>query len=142
MRNLLLLIILLASNLSFCQETEKLTVESLKLELAEFLVKKNQIKSNDKRVNFSGIHKNQVDENLKSGIYVFNNGSTHSLPFFVIVNNNSFNILDISNFQGLKDSISKTLDFAKKQNYCSEIIQDYISRLINVHFNEKEIQNI
>lgn len=134
MRKVLLLIILLASNFSFCQETEKLTVESLKLELAEFLMEKNQIRSNDKRVSLRGIHKNRVDENLKNGIYVFNNGSTHNLSFFVIVDNNSFSILDISTTQGLKDSIETTLKFAKSQKYCTEITQDYISRLIGVHY--------
>jgi hypothetical protein len=134
MRNVLLIIILLASNFSFCQETEKLTVESLKLELVEFLMEKNQIRSNNKRVSLSGIHKNRVDENLKNGIYVFNNGSTHNLSFFVIVDNNSFSILDISTSQGLKDSIETTLKFAKNQKYCAEITQDYISRLIGVHY--------
>lgn len=125
---------MLTSNFSFCQGAKKLTLESLKLELAEFLVEKNQIKSNDKRVSFRGIYKNRVDENLISGIYVFNNGSTHSLSFFVIVDNNSYIILDISTLQGLKDSIEKTLEFANKQNYCTEIIEDYINRLIAVHF--------
>lgn len=134
MRNVLLLIILLASNFNFCQETEKLTVESLKLELVEFLMKKNQIRNNNKRVSFRGTHKNRVDENLKNGIYVFNNGSTHNLSFFVIVDNNSFSVLDISTSQGLKDSIETTLKFAKSQKYCAEITQDYISRLIGAHY--------
>ena len=134
MRIVLLLLILLSSNLSFCQETEKLTVESLKLELKEFLVEKNQIYSANTRVNFRGIHKNKVDKNLINGIYVFNNGSTHSLSFFVIIDNSSYSILDISTLQGLKDSIERTLEFANKQNYCTEIIQKYISTLISVHY--------
>jgi len=134
MRIVLLFIILFVSNFSFCQETEKLTVESLKLELAEFLLEKNQIKSIEKHISFRGIHKNKIDKKLKNGIYVFNNASTHSLSFFVIVDNNLFSILDISSFQGLKDSVKRTLEFANKQNYCSEIIADYISRLISVHY--------
>ena len=109
-------------------------MESLKIELEEFLVEKNQIYNTNIRVNFRGIHKNQVDENLKNGIYVFNNGSTHSLSFFVIVDNNSYSILDVSKFKGLKDSIERTLEFSKKQDYCTEIIKDYVSRMVNVYF--------
>jgi len=134
MRIALLITLLLSTNFSFSQETEKLTVENLKIELKEFLVEKNQVYSNNTHVSFHGIHKNKVDKNLKSGIYVFNNGSTHSLSFFVIVDNNSFSILDISTLQGLKDSIARTLKFATEQKYCVEITQDYICRLIGVHY--------
>jgi len=134
MRIVLLLTLLLTSNFGFCQETEKLTVESLKLKLAEFLLEKKSIKSIDQHINFYGIYKNKIDEKLKNGIYVFNNASSHNRSFFVIVEDNSFSILDISTLQGLKDSIAKTLEFANKQKYCTEIIQDYISRLVNVHF--------
>ncbi|WP_040282664.1 hypothetical protein [Psychroserpens damuponensis] len=134
MKIVLLLTLLLTSNFGFCQETEKLTVERLKLELAEFLLEKKSIKSIDQHINFYGIHKNKIDEKLKNGIYVFNNASSHNRSFFVIVEDNSFSILDISTLQGLKDSIAKTLEFANKQKYCTEIIQDYISRLVNVHF--------
>ena len=135
MRIALLITLLLTANFSFSQETEKLTVENLKIELKEFLVEKNQVYSNNTRVSFHGIHKNKVDKNLKSGIYVFNNGSNHSLSFFLIIENNSYNILDISTLQGLKKSIASTLEFANRQNYCSEITKDYISRLIGVHYN-------
>ncbi|WP_179340033.1 hypothetical protein [Winogradskyella ludwigii] len=140
MRIVLLITILLVSNFGFCQETEKLTVENLKLELAEFLVKKKQIKNLEayttKNLNlyFGGIHRKELENELLNGIYVFNNASSHSLSFFVIIENNSFSILDISTLQGLKDSIARTLEFANEQKYCAEIIQDYISRLVDIHF--------
>ena len=134
MRIVLLIIIVLFTSFGFCQQTKKITVESLKIKLAEFLLKKNQIKTIEEHIIFRGIHKSRVDADLKNGIYVFNNGGSHSLSFFVIVDNNSFYILDISNLLGLKKSIAKTLEFANKQNYCTEITVDYVSKLIGVYY--------
>ncbi|WP_397362545.1 hypothetical protein [Olleya sp. R77988] len=110
-----------------------MTKESLKLELAQFLVEKNEISSIEDVISFRGIYKKQIEEKPENGIYVFNNGSSHCLSFFVIVDKNSFNILDISTLQGLKDSIALTLEFAIKQKYCTEITNNYISKLINVY---------
>lgn len=134
MRIVLIITFLLVSNFGFAQQTKKLTLDSLKLELAKFLVEKHQFKDVTERVTFYGLHKDKVDENLKNGIYGFANGWTHSLKFFVIIENNKFYILDISTLQGLKESINKTLIFCDKMNYCVEIIDNYILRLINVHY--------
>ena len=141
MRNVLLITILLVSSFGFCQQTKKLNVDSLKLELAKFLVRKNQLSNleefsvKNRGLYFGGIHKNKLDEELKNGIYVFNNNSTHSYSFFAIIDDNSFRILDISTFEGLKESIKDFLIFADKQNYCNQITNDYISRFLNVHYN-------
>jgi hypothetical protein len=140
MKNQLLILFLITSSFGFSQQTEKLNIDSLKIELSKFLVQKNlmsnleEFTENNRGLYFSGIHKEKVANELKDGIYVFNNGSNHSLSFFVIIDGNSFTILDISTLQGLKDSIDKMLKFANKQNYCAEIIEDYISRLISVHY--------
>lgn len=129
------------SSFSFCQQTEKLNVDSLKLELAKFLVEKNQLKNleeftvKNRGVYLGGIHKKKLDEELKNGLYVFNNNSNHSFSFFIIINDNSFTILDISTFQGLKESIKQFLIFADKEKYCHQIINDYTSRLLSVHYN-------
>ncbi len=134
MRIVLILTFLLVSNFGFSQPTKKLTLDSLKLELAKFLVEKHQIKDVTQNVNFYGLHSDKVDENLKKGIYAFKPSWNHSSIFFVIIEDNTFDILDISTLQGLKESINKTLVFSDKMNYCVEIIDDYISRLINVHY--------
>lgn len=133
--------ILLLSSFGFCQQTKILNVDSLKLELAKFLVEKNHLKNieeftvKNRGIYLGGIHKNKLDKELKNGLYAFNNNSTHSLSFFVIIDDNSFSILDISTLQGLKESIEETLKFADKQNYCVEIIETYISGLINVYYS-------
>src|SRR5690606_27875315 len=63
------------------------------------------------------------------------NGSNHNYIFYVLIDENSFKILDISTFHGLKESINQFLFFADKQNYCEQIINDYLSRFLNVHYN-------
>ncbi|WP_299223558.1 hypothetical protein [uncultured Aquimarina sp.] len=140
-KTLLLILILFVSSISYSQETKKISFDDLKIELENFLVEKNQIRYLEKdsvkigRLYIGGIHNKLLDKQLKNGIYVFNNNSTHSLSFFVIIENNSYDILDISTLSGLIESAKKVIVFSNKQNYCYEITIDYLSRLIGVHYN-------
>ena len=124
----------------FSQQSEELTLDSLKIELAKFLIQKKHLKNieayTEKKQNIyiSGIHKRGTIKTLKTGIYNFRINSSHSIAFFVIIKENTFDILDISTFNGLKSSINKLLEFSNKQEYCAEIIFDYISRLISVYY--------
>lgn len=126
----------------YSQKNEELTLDSLKLELAKFLVKKKQLKNlevyTEKKqgLNFRGIHNFSTVEKLENGIYTFSNFSSHRLVFFLIVEDNTFDILDVFSINDLKVSVDKTLDFCFKQKYCTEIISDYITRLFRAHYRE------
>lgn len=140
MKNWVIILLLFLFSFGYAQQNKELTLDSLKLELAKFLVKKKQLKNlevyTEKKqgLNFRGIHDFSTVEKLKNGIYTFSNFSSHRLVFFVIVEDNTFHILDVFSKDDLKVSVDKTLDFCFKQKYCTEIISDYITRLFRVHY--------
>lgn len=141
MKKTVLILTLLFSIVGSCQQNELLTKENLKLELVNFLVKKQLLKNineynEDKRVvNLRGIHKNKVEDNLRTGIYAFSLNRTHNKAFFVIVDGNSYTILDLTSKEELLVSIKNTINFCEKQKYCVTITNDYVSRLIGVFYN-------
>jgi len=138
-RIFLLQILFLVSFTSSCQNNEVITYDSLKKGLANFLVKSEYIQdfdayeNNKEIINLRGVY-NKIDKNsLVNGVYSFSINHSHGKAFFVIVDGMEYNILDITTKEGLYHSINNTLEFCYKQNYCKEIIVDYIDRLIGVY---------
>lgn len=134
------LITMLCFSFAAMSQGSILTADKLKDGLAEFLVEKKQIKvmaNNTQfgKINLSGVHHKLVSTLPKSGIYSFNNGLPSGLCYFVIVQNNNYEILDVSTIRGLNDALKKVLRFSDKKNFCKEIITDYTFRLINTHYN-------
>lgn len=142
MKNWIIILLLFLFSFGYSQQNKELTLDSLKLELAKFLVKKRQLENlevyTEKKqgLNFRGIHDFSTVEKLKNGIYRFSNFSSHKLVFFVVVEDNTFDILDVFSINDLKISVDKTLDFCFKKKYCTEIISDYVTRLFRVHYLE------
>ncbi|WP_431107683.1 hypothetical protein [Winogradskyella poriferorum] len=142
MKNWVIILLLFLFSFGYAQQNKELTLDSLKLELAKFLVKKKQLKNlelyTEKKqgLNFRGIHNFSTVEKLENGIYTFSNFSSHRLVFFLIVEDNTFHILDVFSIDDLKVSVDKTLEFCLKQKYCTEIISDYITRLFRAHYTE------
>lgn len=141
-KHLLWIIILLFSLSVNGQIDSKITYQSIKENLINFLIYKGDIWENDIKdikngkfnLNFSGVHNNYHKENLIDGIYSFSAPITHTKAYFLIIEDKNFVILDISTRDGLENAISKTLDFCERKKYCSDITEDYISRLIGVYY--------
>ena len=139
MKKSILIVFLCFSYSISAQGSLTLTLEKLKEGLTAFLVEKKQIitRANSKsfgKINLYGLHNTHVNTIPKNGVYGFNNGSVNKLSFFVIVDNNKYQILDLSTLGGFKDATSKILNFSSKKNYCKEIVTDYMSRLLNVYY--------
>jgi|SRR5699024_5107334 len=123
-------------------QSNKITKRELKLELANFLIKKEIFKDlsrfnkDNDVVNLLPLYHNEVKDTLGYGMYAFGANWTHSLSFFVLVDKNStIEILDISTKKRVMESIEKVLDFGERNNFCSEIIRDYVNRVVGVYYN-------
>ena len=92
MKKVVLFCFLLSTVLVFSQDEKKLTFDSLKPFLIDFLYDKNQLsvervdklKSGEFDFNLSGVFNNKRDGVLINGIYAFSNFSSHSKSFFVL----------------------------------------------------------
>lgn len=123
--------------------TEELTFETLKKELIFFLKSKNELDqlryekliSGESTFNLSGLFNNKREGKLINGIYAFSVFSAHSKGYFVIIEDNSFKILDFSSREGLDQSIKHVLDFSERSKYCVSITSEIISRLVTVYYN-------
>ncbi len=128
------------------QNTEKLTFDSIKYDLINFLVSKNELdntranklKNGKDKFNLSGLFNNRKEGDLINGIYSFSVFSSHSRGYFIIVENNTFTILDISTRVGLDKAIKDVLDFSERSKYCVSISNEIITRLITVYYNKNK----
>jgi len=68
-------------------------------------------------------------------MYAFNTGTTHNKAYFVLVEKDSYHILNLSTRSGLEAAIETTLDFCEQNEICVDITNDYISRLVGVFYN-------
>ncbi len=126
-----------------CQSLKVFTFKLLEKELVLFLIKNKDIFESEikdyndgkKRLNIFGIYNNYRGGKLKNGIYCFSQTRTHVRNYFVIIENENFIILNISNRQGLDIAIKDTLDFCERNKYCEKITNDYITRLIRTYYN-------
>lgn len=129
-------------NVSSSQDFKALTFDSLKKDLIIFLIKNNDIKEFEKEDYISG--KRQIDiigvQNdyhkgfLKDGVYSFYQTRSHSRVHFVIIENNNYTILNLTNRDGLDLGIINLLNFCERSKYCEDITNDYISRLLRVYY--------
>ncbi|WP_298139998.1 hypothetical protein [Flavobacterium sp.] len=143
MKHLLLFILIFFNSVSSsCQSAKQLTFESIENNLIDFLVIKNEIRD-DQVVNFkhkkskvylSGIQNGYSKNELINGIYVFSAPYTHTKVFYLIVENEKYIILDVSDREGLEIAIKDILDFCERQRYCSDLTQDYVSRMIAAYY--------
>ncbi|MCZ8144640.1 hypothetical protein [Flavobacterium sp.] len=143
------LVALLIYSNSNSQDLNTLTFDSLKTHLITFLIKNNDIrefeiddyKSGRRQIDVIGIQNDYHKGDLKNGIYSFYQTRNHSRVHFVIIENNNYTILNLSNRDGLNLGIIALLNFCERSKYCEIIINDYISRLIRVYFKNNLIVN-
>ncbi|NHN26927.1 hypothetical protein FIA58_014680 [Flavobacterium jejuense] len=125
------------------QVVDKLTFDTLKIELINFLSSKKdtnkssieRLKNNESEFNLRGLFNNRREGELINGLYSFSIFGSHTKGYFVIVENNSYTILDLSTREGLDKSIKDVLDFSERSKYCVSISSDIVSRLITVYYN-------
>ncbi len=138
MKKLLLPLFILLINLLSCQNPDP--YQELRAKLVDFLVEKEMLTveeyNNEPRIlHLRGLFKDKLNNlEVKNGIYSFSINRTHTKAFFVIVENNNYDILDLTSTEGFIESIKKTLIFCKKNNYCKELTIDYINRIIGVYY--------
>ena len=143
MKNIFIYLVLFFSISCKSQVSDKLTFDTLKIELINFLSSKNELdksraeklKKGESSFNLNGLFNNRHDGELINGLYSFSIFSSHSKGYFVIVENNSFTILDLSSREGLDKAIKDVLDFSERSKYCVSISSDIVSRLIIVYYN-------
>ena len=146
MKNIFINLVLIFSISCKSQVVDKLTFDSLKIELINFLSSKNELdkskaeklKKGENSFNLNGLYNNRHDGELINGLYSFSIFSSHSKGFFVIVENNSYTILDLSSREGLDKAIKDVLDFSERSKYCVGITRDIVSRLVTVYYNKNK----
>ncbi len=142
---MIMLVFLICLN-SSCQTVKTLTFDSLRKELILFLVKNKDINNSEvedyysgkRQVSINGVQNDYHEGYLKDGIYSFYQTRTHSKVYFVIIEKSNFTILDLSNREGLDVAIKTTLDFCERREYCEEITNDYISRMIRLFYRKNK----
>lgn len=125
------------------QVNEVLTFDSISLKLIDYLHLKGEIDSNrvqklkskEYKFGFVGFINKTDKGDLKDGIYVFSSLSSHSQIFYVIVENNTFTILDFSKRAELDDAIKKILDFSERKKYCVDITTELVSAVVGSYYN-------
>lgn len=125
------------------QIVNELTYDSLKIKLVDFLQNQNEIdslraeklKSGEHTFNLRGLFNNRMDKKLINGVYAFSSLSSNSKAYFVIIESNSFTILDLSTRVGLDKAIKDVLDFSERSKYCVAISSEIVSRLVTVYYN-------
>lgn len=142
MRKIVFLIVMIATISCKSQVSTKLNFEILNGKLIDFLeTNKNfnaeragKYRKGEYSLNIIGVNNNLSSGELKNGMYSFGLGA-HSRAYFVLVENQKFFTLNIATRDGLNDAIQTTLDFCERNKFCVDITNDYIRRLIGVHYN-------
>ncbi|GAB5398566.1 MAG: hypothetical protein Aureis2KO_01510 [Aureisphaera sp.] len=82
-----------------------------------------------------GLHQGKINyENPRKGIYGISTG-THNPVNLFIYEESKIVFLDITSFEELLISLREVLEYSFKKNYCLEVTNDYIFRLIRLHYN-------
>jgi hypothetical protein len=142
MKKIVFLIIIIATISCKSQVRTKLSFETLNVKLIDFLEANKDFNSEraekyrkeEYSLNVIGVSNNLSSGELENGMYSFGLGP-HSRAYFVLVENQKFFILNIATRKGLNDAIQTTLDFCERNKFCVDITNDYIRRLIGVHYN-------
>lgn len=143
MKKIILFCFFLAILSCKAQDNNILTFDSLSPKLIDYLLLKGEIdsirakklKSKEYKFAFVGFFNKTEKGELKDGIYVFSSLASHNQVYYVIVENNSFQILDFSKREELDDTLKKILDFSERQKYCVDITSELISDVIKSYYN-------
>lgn len=134
--NLILFFLLLVAS---CNSQTSTGLEELKNNIHKIILDKGynmnlSPETSMKKMSIYGLY-NEIEqkENLKNGIYGVSFGS-HLMSHFFIYNNGRITFLDLSTLRELQESIKKLFDYSIEHKYCYDLVEDYLSRFINVHY--------
>lgn len=139
MRKTAIIIILLISLACKSQVNNELTFDSVSLKLIEYYYHKGDIdferfkklQNKEHKFSFVGLLNGTDSGHLKDGVYVFSLLSSHSQMYYLIIENNRFEILSLINRRELDLTISKILDFSERKKYCVEITKEIVISIID-----------
>jgi hypothetical protein len=125
------------------QVSNPLTFDSISLKLIDYLYLKGEIdlnraeklKTKEHKFGFVGFFNKTEKGELKDGVYVFSSLSSNNLVYYVIVENNSFQILDFSKREELDNTLKIVLDFSERKKYCVDITSELISSIVKSFYN-------
>lgn len=127
---------------SSCQSTKNLNIKSLQSDLIDFLVSKGEInqnqlsriRQNESKIHIIGVLNGYSENKLKDGVYCFSASISHTRTYYLIVENETYSILDLSSRQGLENSLKSIFDFCERKKYCSDITEEYSKRIIGIYY--------
>ncbi len=141
-KNNITLIFILLLSIGSCRSQHNVELDSVKKVVAKFLLDKGEwndqqhskyIKT-EKGFSIRGIYNKLNSEKLKEGIYWIYRG-THTREYFLLYEDEKTSILDISTQEELSKSINKALEYFAKRGFCIEIINEYLSKIIRIHYS-------
>ncbi|MFT3796523.1 hypothetical protein [Flavobacterium sp.] len=147
MKNITLALVFMITFSGLSQKSEKLTFNELKNEVIDFMVanKNMQLEMAEKYKSgeyntfiLTGSINQQKEGDLKDGLYQFAPLASHQQVYFVLVEKDNFEILDLSTRKQLDEAIIKVLDFCERKKFCYEISSSYTSVLIKFFYNRNK----
>lgn len=136
-----IVLIFLCCSIAFGQSNKSLTYEKLKTGIANYLVEIDYFKSIEEyyadtdKFHLKGFFNEIIDKSsISDGIYQFSSGSSHEIPWLILVDNGNYKILNLSSKNELYTTLIEILNFSGNKSYCKEIVLEYVERLFNWHF--------
>lgn len=130
---------------SIGQINTNFTLDSIQSNLVDFLIKKGEINENlidefkikKGKIHIIGLINGYSKNKLIDGIYSFSAPISHTRTYYLIIEEEKYTILDLSNIEGLNIAISNTLSFCERKKYCSDLSKIYISGMISIFYKNK-----
>ena len=142
MKNIALIFFMLLANFIGCQVQVKTDLAKVEEKVTKLLLKneelskleRQRIKDKEGVFVIGGLYNKIKPDSLIEGIYSISRGN-HSKIFFMIYEKEEVQILDVSSSESLVQSIKRLLEFSFRKNYCTEIINDYLVRLMGGYYS-------
>lgn len=121
MKSILSIIIILFMTPLFAQSSCKITFETLRHDLTGYLIQNGEIHDSEtdfylrgeRTIRISGFFNELSEGEVKDGVYAFFLKRTMAKGYFLIVEKNHYQILDLTTREGLEKSIKDVLDFLR-----------------------------
>lgn len=131
--------------LFFCNAifSQNLSREEVKEDLIEFLYNRKEIsleraeayRNNEAVFYLRGVINMNKEEFLRDGMYTFSSLISHTRTYFILVDNDHYDILKLDDRKELDIALLRILDFCEEKRICVDIKNKYIQRIIDVYYN-------
>ncbi len=131
-------------NTLYSQTASNIQYEKLKASIIDDLYEiqfidaswREKLKDGSYTLHISGALNNTFDDKLKVGVYIF---ILKNYTFFLLINENNYQILDFRDKHGLDMSLLRLFEFCDNRHYCIDIISTYVTKLITIYSEQKDI---